>query len=62
MDHVVVYIPWSLELWHGDYNWVQIAFSTNDDTGDDPVFSSSLFVPTVGSNRTSVAIIMEFLV
>ena len=44
-----------------DYDWMGITFSTNENSGDNPVFSRSQLVATVNSDSSCVAILMEVL-
>ena len=45
-----------------DYDWIGVAFSTNKNTSDNAIFSSSPLVLAMDRDSSSVAIIVEFLV
>ena len=45
-----------------DYDWIGVAFSTNENTSDNAILSSSLLVLAMNCDSSSVAIIIECLV
>jgi hypothetical protein len=45
-----------------NYDWMRVAFTSNENASDNPVFSCSQLVPAVDGDSSCVAILVEVLV